>query len=78
MTRYSGLSIPDKNLAVSIANFEMAFKDEGHNLEVTLKEKGEMVLKLKSKKLPLNRSSKLTFYTYSIKDRVVMRGLIEG
>lgn len=57
---------------------EIVFKDAGQNLEVTLKEKGEMILKLKSKKLPLNRSSKLTFYTYSIKDRVVMRGLIEG
>lgn len=57
---------------------EIAFKDEGQNLEVTLKEKGEMILKLRSKKLPLNHSSKLTFYTYSIKDRVVMRTLVEG
>jgi hypothetical protein len=57
---------------------EISFKDEGQNLEVILKEKGEMILKLKSRKLPLNRSSRLTFYTYSIKDRVVMRGLVEG
>jgi len=57
---------------------EISFKDEGQNLEVILKEKGEMILKLKSRKLPLSRSSRLTFYTYSIKDRVVMRGLVEG
>jgi hypothetical protein len=57
---------------------EISFKDEGPNLEVTLKEKGEIILKMRSKKLSLNRSSKLTFYTYSIKDRVVMRGVIEG
>jgi len=57
---------------------EITFKDEEPNLEVTLKEKGELILKMRSKKLSLNRSSKLTFYTYSIKDRVVMRGLIQG
>jgi hypothetical protein len=57
---------------------EISFKDEGQNLEVILKEKGEMILKLKSRKLSLSRSSKLTFYTYSIKDRIVMRGLVEG
>jgi hypothetical protein len=37
-----------------------------------------MILKLKSRKLPLNHSSKLTFHTYSIKDRVVMRTSVEG
>jgi len=57
---------------------EISFKDDGSNLEVTLKEKGEIILKMRSKKLSPNRSSKLTFYTYSIKDRVVMRGVIEG
>jgi Acetoacetate decarboxylase (ADC) len=57
---------------------EISFKDEGQNLEVTLKEKGEMILKLKSRKLPLDGSSKLTFYTYSIKDKVVMRSLVDG
>ncbi len=57
---------------------EINFKDEGPNLEVTLKEKGEVILKMRSPKLSLNRSSKLTFHTYSIKDRVVMRGVIEG
>jgi hypothetical protein len=57
---------------------EIDFNDEGQNLEVILKEKGEMILTLKSKKLPLNRSSKLTFHTYSIKDLVVMRTSVEG
>jgi hypothetical protein len=57
---------------------EISFKDEEQSLEVILKEKGELILKLKAKKLSLNHSSNLTFYTYSIKDRVVMRGLIEG
>jgi hypothetical protein len=48
---------------------EIWFKNEGSYLEVILKG---------SKKLSLNRSYKLTFYTYSIKDRVVMRGVTEG
>jgi hypothetical protein len=57
---------------------EISFKDEGSNLEVTLKEKEEIILKMRAKKLSLDRSSKLTFHSYSIKDKVVMRGLIEG
>ena len=40
---------------------EIGFKDEGQHLAVTLKEKGEMILKLKARKLPLNRSSGLRF-----------------
>jgi len=55
-----------------------SFKDEGQNLEVVLKEKGEMILKLKSRKVPLNRSSRITFHIFSIKNRIVMRGFVEG
>ncbi len=57
---------------------EIIFSDQGEKLEVTLKEKGEMILKLKSRKLPLTTSGKLDFHTYSIKDSTVMHGLVEG
>jgi hypothetical protein len=57
---------------------DITFQDRGDNLEVTLLEKGEMILKLNSKKPPLNQSRKLQFHTYSIKDNVVMHGLVEG
>ena len=57
---------------------EISFKDDGQNLEVILEEKGDMILKLRSRKLPLNHTSRLTFHTYTIKDRVVMRTLVEG
>jgi len=57
---------------------EITFQDKGDNLEVILKEKGEMILKLNSKKPLLNRSQKLEVHTYSLKDNVVMHGLIEA
>jgi len=57
---------------------EIIFKDQGENLEVTLKENGEMILVLRAKKIPLNTSAKQNFHTYSIKDKVVMHGLVEG
>lgn len=57
---------------------EISFQDKGDNLEVVLKEKGEMILKLNSKKPVLNQSGKLEIHTYSIKENVVMHGLIEG
>jgi len=57
---------------------EITFKDVGENLEVELKEKGEMILKLKAKKIGLTGSGRVNFHTYSIKDKVVMHGLVEG
>ena len=57
---------------------EITFQDKGNDLEVILKEKGEMILKLTSKKPPLNQSQKLEIHTYSIKENVVIHGLMEG
>jgi hypothetical protein len=57
---------------------EIHFSDEGQHLRITLKERGEMILRLKARKLPLKRSSMLTFHTYSIRDNVVMHGLVEA
>jgi hypothetical protein len=57
---------------------EITFQDQNERLEVTLKEKDDLILKLLAKKLPLKRSAGFEFHTYSIKDNVVMHALIEG
>ena len=57
---------------------EITFQDRDESLEVTLKEKDDLILKLLAKKLPLKRSAGFEFHTYSIKDNVVMHTLIEG
>ena len=57
---------------------EITFQDRDESLEVTLKEKDDLILKLLAKKLPLKRSAGFEFHTYSIKDNVVMHALVEG
>jgi len=57
---------------------DITFQDRDESLEVTLKEKDDLILKLLAKKLPLKRSAGFEFHTYSIKDNVVMHTLIEG
>ena len=57
---------------------EITFQDQDESLEVTLKEKDDLILKLLAKKLPLKRSAGFEFHTYSIKDNVVMHTLVEG
>jgi hypothetical protein len=57
---------------------EITFQDQGEKLLVTLKEQGKLILKMLAKKLPLKKASGLEFHTYSIKDNVVMHGLVEG
>jgi len=57
---------------------EITFQDRDERLEVTLKEKDDLILKLLAKKLTLKRSAGFEFHTYSIKDNVVMHALIEG
>ena len=57
---------------------EITFQDRGQNLEVTLKEKDELILKMLGKKPPLKKSGRLEFHTYSIKENIVMHGLVEG
>lgn len=57
---------------------EITFQDRDEKLEVTLKEKGHLILKMLAKKLPLKRASRLEFHTYSIKGNVVMHALVDG
>jgi hypothetical protein len=57
---------------------EIAFRDQGENLEVTLKENDRLILKILARKLAARRSVRLQFHTYSIKDNVVMHALVEG
>lgn len=57
---------------------EITFQDRDESLEVTLKEKDDLILKLLAKKLPLKRSAGFEFHTYSTKDNVVMHTLVEG
>jgi hypothetical protein len=57
---------------------EITFQDRNGSLEVTLKEKHDLILKLVAKRLPLKRSTGFEFHTYSIRDNVVMHALVEG
>ncbi|HUT70785.1 MAG TPA: acetoacetate decarboxylase family protein [Desulfatiglandales bacterium] len=57
---------------------EITFQDRDDSLEVTLKEKGDLILKLLSKKLPLKRSAGFEFHTYSVKNNVVLHAQVEG
>jgi len=57
---------------------EITFQDQNEHLEVTLKEKGELILKLRGKKLNLNKSARIEYHTYSIKNNIVMHALVEG
>jgi hypothetical protein len=57
---------------------EITFQDRDESIDVTLKEKGDLILKLLAKKPPLKGSAGFEFHTYPIKDNVVMHALIEG
>ena len=57
---------------------EIIFEDQDQNLEVTLKEGDELILKMNAPKLPLKQSARLEFHTYSIKENVVMHTFIDG
>jgi len=57
---------------------EITFKDHDDKIEVTLRENGELILKMHVEKLPLNQTAQTEFHTYSIKENVVMHTLIEG
>jgi len=57
---------------------EIIFQDQDDNLEVTLKEKDEFILKIIAKKLTLKKSVRSESHTYSIKDNVVMHTIIEA
>ena len=57
---------------------EITFEDQDQNLEVTLRENEELILKMYAKKLPLKQSARLEFHTYSIKENVVMHTFIDG
>jgi hypothetical protein len=57
---------------------EITFQDHGENTEVTLKEKGELILKLFAKKLTAKCSAPLQIHTYSLREDVVMHALADG
>ncbi len=57
---------------------EITFQDQNENLEVTLKENDDLILKLNTEKQPLKNSVELEIHTYSIKENVVMHSLVEG
>ncbi len=57
---------------------EITFQDREETLEVTLKEKDDLILKLLAKKPVLKRSAGFEFHTYSIKQNVVLRAQVEG
>jgi hypothetical protein len=53
----------------------ITFRDEGENLEVTLKENARLILKMFAKKLAFRHSGPVQFHTYSIKEKIVMHAL---
>jgi len=57
---------------------EITFEDQDENLEVTLKEGDELILKMNAEKLPLKQSARLEFHTYSIRANVVMHTFVDG
>lgn len=57
---------------------EIIFEDKDEGVEVTLKEKGSLILKMFSKRLPANESTEVQFHSYSIKDNIVMHGSAIG
>jgi hypothetical protein len=57
---------------------EITFQDKDENLEVTLKEKDNLILKILGKKLPLKKSNRFQFHTYSTKENIVMHTLVDG
>ena len=57
---------------------EISFEDQGKDVEVTVKEKGSLILKVLSKRLPARESAEVQFHTYSIRDNIVMHGSAIG
>lgn len=57
---------------------DIAFEDRGGNLEVTLKETGQLILKLTAEKQAARKSGHPQFHTHSMKDNVVMHALVDG
>lgn len=57
---------------------DITFQDVGANLGVTLKEAGQLILKLSAKKLATRNSVHLKLHTYSMKGNVIMHSLVDG
>lgn len=57
---------------------EITLQDNGDKLVVTLKENSILILKMSARKLTLKQSSRVQFHTYSIRENVVMHGLVDG
>jgi hypothetical protein len=57
---------------------DITFQDMDNNLEVTLREGDDLILKMRAKKLPAKRSRGFEIHTYSIKKDAIMHSLVEG
>ena len=57
---------------------DIVFQDRGDNVEVTLKQNEELILKISATKPALKSTERVQFHTYSLKNGVVMHALVEG
>ncbi len=57
---------------------EITFQDQDKYVYITLKENDTLILKMRTKKLNPKKSARIKFHTYSIKDKTVMHGYVEG
>lgn len=56
---------------------EIDFQDRDDFLEITLKEKDDLILKMMTKKLPLKKSASFELHTFSLKEQTIMHTLVE-
>lgn len=57
---------------------DITIEDKGTTIEIILKEKDELILKMSAKKPPLKKSGIFEYHTFSIKDNEILHALIEG
>jgi hypothetical protein len=57
---------------------EIDFQEQNGFLVVYLKEKDELILRMSAKKIPIKKSDRFEFHTFSLKDNAVLHSLIEG
>jgi len=57
---------------------DITFQDVDDNLEVTLREGGDLILKMRAQKLTPGKSRGFDVHTYSMKKDAVMHSLVEG
>ena len=57
---------------------EITFQDRGDDVDVSLGENGIPILKMSARKLVAKQSSGIQIHTFSIRENVVMHGLVDG